>query len=575
MSKHLFPSFNAKENFIVKLSSSKTKNFLFRAAGSLFLALALNGSPLNAAAATNADDAAAPNVQAPSLPAATAAHSLESSAQKLDNLEEVSCDVLGQTFNILLDNAIEPPSPQKVWQFVLEGANEFFKEHNLESKWLSEYKADSTNLERWQALQNITSLYRQAVKRCPELASDPKFTVCLAQAITDSAEDTYTVFASLDEYDDLNNYLSGDYSGSLGVVLTPNRDSQGHSHFVVAALAPDSPALKAGLRQGDELIAIDDKPLAKLNPQQCLQLMRGPNGSQVSLTYVTSLMRKMERTDSRKLLLTRAEVHFPAAWGQILYLDAQGHFSAKNLDLKATSDAEAEDEETVSQSTANPSVTAQPTSERISSNFAEKASPFTIGLLRVDMFNGSTNIEAERALIALEKAGCQGYILDLRGNPGGYTNAARDLCSKFLPEHSLIASLVDKNGQSEKTIYTYRNNHPAKPMAVLIDGQTASAAEITAGALRAHKAAFLVGSASFGKNSSQKIYNFEFPPGETSSCKVTYTHYRTPDNLDLGKSGLIPEYVIQAPFGLRYRPLQDKQLKKAFELLQKELTKQK
>ena len=100
------------------------------------------------------------------------------------------------------------------------------------------------------------------------------------------------------------------------------------------------------------------------------------------------------------------------------------------------------------------------------------------------------------------------------------------------------------------------------------------AAEITAGALRAHKAAFLVGSASFGKNSSQKIYNFEFPPGETSACKVTYTHYRTPDNLDLGKSGLIPEYVIQAPFGLRYQPLQDKQLKKAFELLQKELIKQ-
>ena len=135
--------------------------------------------------------------------------------------------------------------------------------------------------------------------------------------------------------------------------------------------------------------------------------------------------------------------------------------------------------------------------------------------------------------------------------------------------------MVDKNGQSEKTIYTYRNNHPAKPMAVLIDGQTASAAEITAGALRAHKAAFLVGSASFGKNSSQKIYNFEFPPGETSSCKVTYTHYRTPDNLDLGKSGLMPEYIVQAPFGLRYQPLQDKQLKKAFELLQKELGKQK
>ena len=244
----------------------------------------------------------------------------------------------------------------------------------------------------------------------------------------------------------MNNYLSGDYSGSLGVVLTPSRDSQERSHFVVAALAPDSPALKVGLRQGDEIIAIDDKPLTKLNPQQCLQLMRGPNGSQVSLTYVTNLMRKLGRTDSRKLLLTRAEVHFPAAWGQILSLDSQGRFSVQNLNLKAASDAETEEV------TDKPSISTQSTSKVSLSNSAEKESPLKIGLLRVDMFNGSTNIEAERTLLALEKAGCQGYILDLRGNPGGYTNAARDLCSKFLPEHSLIASLVDKNGQSEKTI---------------------------------------------------------------------------------------------------------------------------
>lgn len=568
MPKHFFPSFNVKENFMVKPNGFTNKNFLFKAVGSLLLALALNGSPLNAAAATNADDAATPKAQAPSRPVSASAHYDENSDQKLANLEEVSCDVLGQTFNILLDNAIEPPSPQKVWQFVLEGAHEFFKERKLEEAWLAEYKANSADLERWQALQNITSLYRQALKHCPELATDPRFTVRLAQAITDSAEDVYTVFVSLDEYNDLNNYLSGDYSGSLGVVLTPSRDSQERSHFVVAALAPDSPALKVGLRQGDEIIAIDDKPLAKLNPQQCLQLMRGSNGSQVSLTYVTNLMRKLGRTDSRKLLLTRAEVHFPAAWGQILSLDSQGRFSVQNLNLKAASDAETEEV------TDKPSISTQSTSKVSLSNSAEKESPLKIGLLRVDMFNGSTNIEAERTLLALEKAGCQGYILDLRGNPGGYTNAARDLCSKFLPEHSLIASLVDKNGQSEKTIYTYRNSHQVKPMAVLIDGQTASAAEITAGALRAHKAAFLVGSASFGKNSSQKIYNFEFPPGETSACKVTYTHYRTPDNLDLGKSGLIPEYVIQAPFGLRYQPLQDKQLKKAFELLQKELIKQ-
>lgn len=568
MSHLLFPSSNIKENLTAKLDSFNAKNFLFRATRSLLLALAILGSPLSAAAATNADDAATPVKRAPSHPVPAAAQLSEAPAQKLNSLEEVSCDVLGQTFNILLDNAIEPPSPQKVWQFVLEGARDFLQERKLDKEWLCEYKAEQPELERWQALQNITSLYRQALKRCPELATDPKFTVCLAQAITDSAEDAYTVFVSLDEYNDLDSYLSGDYSGSLGVVLTPGRDSQERSHFVVAALAPNSPALKAGLHQGDEIIAIDGQPLAKLNPQQCLQLMRGPNGSQVSLTYVTNLMRKMGRTNSRRLLLTRAEVHFPAAWGQIISSEPQGRFSVQDLKPTATQN----DEEVIKRHPTLPQVASK--TEMATPALTTAAPQIKIGLLRVDMFNESTNIEAERTLLALEKAGCQGYILDLRGNPGGYTNAARDLCSKFLPEHSLIASLVDKNGQSEKTIYTYRNSHQAKPMAVLIDGQTASAAEITAGALRDHKAAFLVGSASFGKNSSQKIYNFEFPPGETSACKVTYTHYRTPNGLDLGKSGLVPEYILPAPFGLRYKPLQDKQLQKAFELLQNKLLKQ-
>ncbi|MGM9992047.1 MAG: S41 family peptidase [Candidatus Bruticola sp.] len=556
---------------------------VFKAAASFFLTLALIGS-LHLEAATSGGDSTSENSCTTSSPSLS-----DSSEQKLNNLEEVSCSVLVETFNILLDNAAEPPAPSKVWQFVRDGAVKFFQEHHLNEADLKEFgeeqttseqkvvKSASTNtaenkkteLDRLQVMQKITSLYRRAIKIYPHLAKDPEFTICLAQAITDSAEDIYTVFISLDQYSDMEDYLSGDYSGSLGVVLTPSRDAEGHSHFVVADLAPQSPAAKTGLHRGDELTAVDGQSLSSLTPSQCIKLMRGPNNSQVELTYITNLMRQMGRSDKRKILVNRSEVHYPSAWAQIVELDKRGKLSVYDLPTTSpSSDSGDEENNTIEAPTAATAVAKTDIAKE------HRLDTLKLGLLRIDTFGTSTNIEAERSLRALEKANCHGYILDLRGNPGGYTNAARDLCSKFLPEHSLVASLVDRNGHSEKNIYTYRNTHFPKPMAVLIDSRTASAAEITAGALRAHKAAFLVGETSFGKNSSQKIYNFEFPPGETSACKVTYTHYRTPDNLDLGKTGLKPDFAISAPFSVRLTPLQDPQLRKAAELLKKEISKQ-
>ena len=442
-------------------------------------------------------------------------------SQELPDLTEASCDTLGQTFNILLNTAIDPPSPAKVWQFCLEGAEEFLQERGLATNWLKNYKgvASDKNLDKLEALTKITSLYRESVQKFPELARDPHFTTALAQAITDSAEDTYTVFLSLEDYSELDNTLTGDYSGSIGATLLPHQDKEGNSHFIVAQTAPGSPAAKAGLRPGDELMAIDDYSLQHATPRECVSRLRGANSSQVKVAYRTHLMRLMKKEQPlRQVTLTRTIVHYPSAYAKVLETTPK------------------------------------------------------IGLLHIDSFSESTNREAEKALRLLENSQCAGYILDLRQNPGGYTNAARDVCSKFLPEHSLAAKLIDKDGQVEKTIETYRNYHDPKPMVVLIDGQTASAAEITAGALQAHKRAVLVGQPSFGKNSSQKIFNLDFPPGQTSSCKVTYSHYRTPDNKDLGTSGLIPDYLVEMPASKRHSERTDLQLQKAIEILLKELT---
>lgn len=460
-------------------------------------------------------------------PAAPAACTVpESEAQKADgekpgqNLENPSLELFSQLTRILLDNASEPPAPQTIVEFCQKGVKEYLLEKELDCAFLDKVSAEQSDIkESFQAVSAIAALYKAALREYPRLAEDVRFSTAIAKSIMDSAKDDYTVFVSLREYQDFSSELSGDYSGSLGLTLKPSRDKDGNSHFEVAELLEGAPAQKGGLHIGDELIAVDGKSLEKAVPSECSALLRGPDGSQVDLTYLSRLSRLSKSKRSRSLRLTRTKVHYPAARAEVL---------------------------------------------------PHKEGELKIGLLTLDMFTLESNLEAERALRELEKAECQAYILDLRSNPGGYTNAARDICSKFLPKPSLLASLKDNKGNIEQQIKSYRNMHAVKPLAVLIDGQTASAAEITAGALRAHKAAVLVGVPSFGKNSSQRIFNFDFPPGETSACKVTYSHYITPDNLDLGKTGLTPDYTVEMPSKLRYNRAKDIQLQKAAEVLNKQ-----
>lgn len=458
-----------------------------------------------------------PKSPTPSEPKPPALHTpaAEEKSPPASDLRALSQEVLGQVYNILLDNALAPPKPTDIFYAYTQAMATYLKEQGLDGEWLAQRPLVAKELERFEVPPLLNQLHQEATSRYPQLQKDPHFTTHLAQAIMESAQDPYTVFLSLEEYRDLDSSLTGDYSGSVGLTLAPHRDGEGRSHFVVASTAPQSPAREAGLEAGDELLAIDGRSLEKLDPQECALLLRGTDGSKVQIRYQPA----DPKAKARQVTLERTKVHYPSASAQVLSLG--------------------------------------------------KGQP-SVGLLTVEMFTEYTNIEAERALRQLEKANCRAYILDLRQNPGGYTNAARDLCSKFLPQASLVAQLVGKGGKVEQSIYTYRNEHPQRPLIVLVDGRTASAAELSAGALRAVGKATLVGAPTYGKNSSQRIFNFEFPPGETSACKVTYSHYKTPDGLDLGQEGLQPQVLVEMDPKLRRDPARDLQLQKALQLLKEE-----
>lgn len=207
-----------------------------------------------------------------------------------------------------------------------------------------------------------------------------------------------------------------------------------------------------------------------------------------------------------------------------------------------------------------------------------------IGYIRLSTFMSQLAAQEMReALSRLTPA--RGIILDLRGNPGGLVNNAVDICSMFMGG-GVIVSTVAKDGQSSSA---RASGTPIcrLPLVVLIDAGSASASEITSGALKDSGRAKLVGQKSFGKGLVQSVRRLD----DGSGINVTIARYVTPNNIDINKKGIVPEFTVElkaedyeknrGPWwidlnpaeGKKHNPedLQDIQLKKAVEVLQDEL----
>ncbi len=179
-------------------------------------------------------------------------------------------------------------------------------------------------------------------------------------------------------------------------------------------------------------------------------------------------------------------------------------------------------------------------------------------------FNLHATEEFIQALKDFEKSGLKKLIIDLRSNPGGFFDASLDMASMFLPEGAVI---VRERGNKDTPEKVYRSKGfglvPADiPVVVLIDGGSASASEILAGALQEHKRAQLVGTDSFGKGSVQEFVEFN----DGSSLKVTVAKWYTPNNLSISDKGLTPDHTIPRERSDRQTG-RDRQLEKAIELL--------
>ncbi len=165
----------------------------------------------------------------------------------------------------------------------------------------------------------------------------------------------------------------------------------------------------------------------------------------------------------------------------------------------------------------------------------------SVGYLRIRQFIDATDSEMLAAIEQLQAQGMRGLILDLRGNPGGRLDTAARMAEVFLPRGQTILTVQSRRGVEDVFQSRGSSQAYAGPIAVLIDGDSASASEILAGALRDHKRALLIGQKSYGKGSVQSVLGF--PGGD--GLKITTARYLLPSGEAINGTGVFPDVTVE------------------------------
>ena len=268
---------------------------------------------------------------------------------------------------------------------------------------------------------------------------------------------------------------------------------------------PGTPAEKAGIVAGDSIIKIDDITTEGMSTDEAVRRIRGEEGTEVKIT----IFRKGE-TEFREISIVRDTIVIPT------------------------------------------------------SKIEERNGVFIVSLYS---FNALAEVEMQNALRAFVKSGKSKLIFDLRGNPGGYLESAVSIGSYFIPLGKVIVR-ESFGGAQEEQLYRSSGKElgksAPKKMVVLIDGGSASAAEILAGALKEHGIATLIGETTFGKGSVQELV----PLNDNSSVKITIARWLTPNGTSISNGGLAPDIEVKRTPEDREKLL-DPQLDAAIEFLNK------
>jgi len=181
-----------------------------------------------------------------------------------------------------------------------------------------------------------------------------------------------------------------------------------------------------------------------------------------------------------------------------------------------------------------------------------------VGYIRLSMFSETTGTDFSRILAELSEQGMKSLILDLRNNPGGLIGESVKVAGLLVPAGPIV-SVIGKDGTRETSESVL--DKPSFPLVVLINGGSASASEIVAGAVQDTGAGKLIGEKTFGKGSVQRVV----PLDKDSALKITIAEYHTPKDRSIHGKGIMPDIVVEMPKDKDSKT--DPQLEKAIEIL--------
>ena len=294
-----------------------------------------------------------------------------------------------------------------------------------------------------------------------------------------NALDDYSGFLTADRLSDLYSNIDGEFVG-LGVEIKEEKDLG----MLLVNVLPESPAEIGGLRKGDRITWIDGKDIRSSSIDEAAALMRGQTGSRVKLR----IHRQAENRDWEAVLIRRA-------------------VSVKSIPVAEIVDGD-----------------------------------YKIGYIELAGFQKTTAAEMDAALDKLSRSGMKALVLDVRGNPGGLLTAAVAVLDRFIDEGVLV-STKGRSGDQNWTYRAHRQGTLDMPLVLLTDGDSASASEIVAGAIRDHGRGTIVGRKTYGKWSVQSIFNV----GRETGLRLTTAKFYSPDGLNHSKVGVDPDVLVEAP----------------------------
>lgn len=352
------------------------------------------------------------------------------------------------------------------------------------------------------------------------VSKDTRVTAAI-QGLVASYDDPYTVFFPPKQSAEFNEQVKGEFEG-IGAVLNLVDNIP-----VVIRPLEDRPAARAGILEGDKILAVDGIPMVGLSLEEVVQHIRGPRDSEVTLTIIHP-----DESIEQDIVVTRGIIAIPST-AQALAERVEASVERaiervkKIAGLSTAEPAERERAESIV--------------EKIEEEQPDAQDFFVFGLAN---FSASSKDAFRKELTEFKESGTTNLVIDLRNNAGGYIGAAVEAASFFLPQGTVVVR--EKKGREfTETIYkssgdTLLHDLEDVRIALLVNRNTASAAEILASALQEHGRAVVVGENTFGKGSVQELVTI----ADDTTLKVTVARWYTPHNHSLSGTGLTPDIVV-------------------------------